>query len=441
MMKHKTYFILFLTFSLLLPLYSIAQRELLSSGPMNGYSAMREVTIWIQTKEACELQLKYWPRKSPKQIMWSSKVKTTLSNAFTQHLIADQLEPGNMYEYTVLINGEDIQSQYPLHFETQPLWQHRTDPPAFKAAIGSCAYINEPAYDRPGTPYGRNYQIFKHINARAPNMMMWLGDNIYLREADYDSKTGIYKRYTHYRSLPEIKPLLGKMHHYAIWDDHDYGPNDADRSYPLKDVTLQAFKDFWANPSYGVNGHKGITGKFSFYDIDFFLLDNRYFRTSKNRKTGDKYILGDHQIEWLIDQLKFSKAPFKMVCVGGQFISNAAIHENHAQFAEERQKLIDLIFEEEIKGVVFLTGDRHHTELSQLKRGNNIIYDLTVSPLTSGAYDHSKENNTNRVLNTIIGTQNFGMLDFKGPLGKRILTMTIYDFEGKKLWTKEITQP
>ena len=76
-----------------------------------------------------------------------------------------------------------------------------------------------------------------------------------------------------------------------------YGPNDADRSYPLKDITLQAFKDFWANPSYGINNQPGTTSMFQFYDIDFFLLDNRYYRTNVNRTTGERFILGDSQIE------------------------------------------------------------------------------------------------------------------------------------------------
>ena len=81
--------------------------------------------------------------------------------------------------------------------------------------------------------------------------MIWLGDNVYFREPD-DSRTGVYHRYSHDRSLPELQPLLGSVHHYAIWDDHDYGPNNSDRSFIYKNITLQAFKDFWANPTYGL---------------------------------------------------------------------------------------------------------------------------------------------------------------------------------------------
>ena len=60
--------------------------------------------------------------------------------------------------------------------------------------------------------------------------MLWLGDNIYTREVDFYSLSGYQKRYTHTRNIKEMQPLLSNTHHYAIWDDHDYGPNNTDRS-------------------------------------------------------------------------------------------------------------------------------------------------------------------------------------------------------------------
>lgn len=83
--------------------------------------------------------------------------------------------------------------------------------------------------------------------------MIWGGDNIYLREADWDSKTGIQHRYTYSRKIKEMQPLLAKTQNFAIWDDHDFGPNDGDRGFYNKNLTQQAFKDFWANKSYGMN--------------------------------------------------------------------------------------------------------------------------------------------------------------------------------------------
>src|SRR5690606_13051856 len=112
----------------------------------------------------------------------------------------DQVRPGTRYAYMIRIDGEEISLPYPTFFRTQELWQWRKPPADFAFLAGSCAYVNEPAYDRPGRPYGDGYGIFGTMAAEKPDLMVWLGDNIYLREVDWNSRTGIYHRYTHSRS-------------------------------------------------------------------------------------------------------------------------------------------------------------------------------------------------------------------------------------------------
>jgi alkaline phosphatase D len=117
--------------------------------------------------------------------------------------------------------------------------------------------------------------------------MMWGGDNFYYREPDWNTRTGMIHRNTHSRSIPEIQPLLGSVHHYAIWDDHDYGPNDADRSFWNKNMSLEMFKLFWANPNY-IFENEACTGTFQWNDVQFFMVDNRWFRTPNDNHTGDR---------------------------------------------------------------------------------------------------------------------------------------------------------
>ncbi|MGB0425227.1 MAG: alkaline phosphatase D family protein, partial [Flavobacteriales bacterium] len=304
----------------------------------------------------------------------------------------------------------------------------------------SCAYINEPEFDRPGTPYGKDLGIFDIMAEKDPDLMLWLGDNIYLREVDYTTLSGFFHRYTHTRSQPELQNLLQACPNYAIWDDHDYGPNDGNRSYIHKDWALKSFELFWGNPSYGLpDANGGITTQFAFNDIDFFLLDNRYFRSNHTVKQDQQGIFGEEQVDWLIEALKFSKSPFKIVASGGQFLSSFAEYENHALYAEERKNLIKRIEKEGITGVIFLTGDRHSTELSvmNLKKGNK-IYDLTASPLTSGAYDHLSEPNKNRIDGTMVCTQNFATLNFTGDTKNRKCVITIYNSKGEEQWSQMI---
>lgn len=416
-----------------------AQENFLQSGPMVGYSTMKEVLLWVQTNESANVYFEYWNIKSPEIKYKTDEVSTSKENAFVARAIADQLEPSNQYEYALFINQLEVKRPYNLKFESQALWLWRTDAPDFSFATGSGTYINEKKYDRPGKPYGGDYQIFEDIYAKAPNFMLWLGDNVYLREADWHSKTGILHRYTHTRSNPEMQSLLGSMHHYAIWDDHDYGPNDSDRSYHLKRETEKTFKLFFANPNYIFD--EGTTGFFQWADCDFFLLDNRYWRTPNKRSDLEiRQFLGDKQIEWLLDALVNSFATFKFVVIGGQFLNPLEQHERFANYApEERSRIINAIKKLKINGVVFITGDVHHTELSKLEIEDGYpLYDITISPLTSGAYGVGAEENPLQVKGTLTKKRSYAHIKIQGSKEERALEINVYDSNGEKQWTKEI---
>ncbi|MBT3453481.1 MAG: alkaline phosphatase family protein, partial [Lentimicrobiaceae bacterium] len=209
----------------------ISQNELLQSGPMVGYSEMLEVPVWVQTKKAASVTMKYWNAENSDNIYMSNIFKTKKDDAFTALLIADSVTPGNKYFYDIYIDDEEIVLPYEKSFQTQSIWKWRTDPPNFSFVMGSGTYINEDRYDRPGKRYGDGYQIFNSMLELNPDFMLWLGDNVYLREPDWNSKTGIYHRYTHSRSTPEMQAFLASTHNYAILDDHDFGPNDSDRGF------------------------------------------------------------------------------------------------------------------------------------------------------------------------------------------------------------------
>jgi len=416
-----------------------AQADFINAGPMPGHSAMREVTVWLQTTRAAEVRMQFWPEGEPERKGWSNTVNTQQESAFTAHLVAQGLEPGTTYQYRIHLDGQEAVRPYPTRFQTQTLWEYRTEPPAFTLLTGSCAYVNEAAYDRPGIPYGGDYEIFKAAAKAAPDLVLWLGDNVYFREADWDSRSGILARYTHDRATDELQPLLGACHHYAIWDDHDYGPNDSDRTYTFKRETLEAFQLFWANPTYGLGDGQGVSSYFQWQDIDFFLLDNRWFRDPNDLPGQGKTLLGREQLDWLKGALVSSRAPFKIVAIGGQVLNDSGQFETYANngFGQERQELLDFIRDNRVAGVVFLTGDRHHTELSKLEGEGQApaIYDLTVSPFTSGVSTFGQEEaNSLRVPGTLVMQKNFAQIRFEGPRLDRSMTIAIKGKQGEVLW-------
>ncbi len=437
-MKYTRNFFIFLI-STISATQVLAQKSFLQSGPMLGYTDMMETMLWVQTNSAAKVQIAYWEKDTISERKLTEVYTTGKKYGFTAHLLADQVEPGKMYEYQLLLNDIPVKFDYPTTFQTQSLWQWRSDPPAFKVALGSCFYVNETKYDRPGKPYGDGYHIFKAIHAEQPDLMLWLGDNTYLREVDWYTRTGFIHRYTHTRSLPELQPLLASTHHYAIWDDHDFGPNDSDGSSVHKGMAKDIFQLFWGNPTYGLPGKEGITTWFKFADMEFFMLDNRTFRNPNRRKTGEQALLGKDQMEWLIDALVSSSAPFKLVAIGGQVLNTNAAYETYVNLCpEERTYLLKRIGEEGIKNVVFLTGDVHHSELSKLETENgSAIYDLTISPLTSGVYESDGKNLLVEE-GTTVNERNFGILEFSGPRTERIMTIRVINSDGAEMWRRVI---
>lgn len=409
------------------------------NGPMLGHVDMLAAAVWMQCQGPCTARMEYWKASSPDSVTRTPVLDSESGQAHCLDFNLDGLVPGTDYRYRPIVNGEPALKEA-LSFRTQPLWKHRSDPPSFSVALGSCAYINEPDYDRPGTPYGGGYGIFGAIAAKQPEVMLWLGDNIYLREPDWGTRSGYLHRYTHTRSTPEMQQLLRIGAHYAIWDDHDFGPNDADGSWINGAVALECFDLFWPNPTCGASGVTGAVTSFSYADADFFLLDDRTHRTRADLKTSPTALLGEAQLDWLIRALKYSDAAFKVVAIGSQVLNSAAIYETYANYPAERDRLLKRIEDEGIRGVVFLTGDRHFTELSalELKDGRK-LYDLTCSPLTSGVHKPN-ETNVHRVEGTVVEQRNFATLSFSGKRKERVMTIRVFDAEGQLLWERPINE-
>ena len=145
-------------------------------------------------------------------------------------------------------------------------------------------------------------------------------------------------------------------------------------------------------------------------------------------------------MNWLLDALITSKASFKVIVNGGQVISPAKVFENMANYEAERAYLLNELKNRKIPGVLFLSGDRHISNLNKLEReGTYPLYDLTVSPMTAGKSDAVKQDyNETLVEGTLVTERNFSKIEVSGPAKDRVLKMTIFNVKGDVLWTKEI---
>jgi alkaline phosphatase D len=419
--------------------------QLLAAGPMLGYVEMQEANLWLQTTKPTTFEVSYWPQNA-KDSTRSFNGTTHPEQSNTAHIKLQNLDVGTTYNYELYLDGDLVTLPYETTFSTKQLWQHRTDPPNFSIAMGSCLYINDKQYDRPGEAYGKGTEILTKIHQKNPDIMLWLGDNVYYREPDFYSKSRMDYRYKDARNTPQMQPLLAKAINLATWDDHDFGPNNSNRSYRMREEALAIFKRYWANPSYGIEGTNGVFTKYKYSDVEFFFMDDRYHRAPNNLRKTYKDFFGQAQLQWLKDGLISSNATFKVVVVGNQVTNRRNQYESLFAYGQEFDDLMKFLSRNEVPGLLFLSGDRHFTELLKTERPEKYpLYEFTSSPLSSGSYstlDESKEfNNPQRVKGTLVyEDQNFGMIRVRGKEDQRKLILQAFGSQGKKLWEKTITE-
>lgn len=409
------------------------------AGPMLGPVELRDALIWLEVSpevKQAALQVNKKGDSKTKQVAY----KAALGNEFNPiKLTVGGLDLNTTYQYKILLNGKP--TQVVGEFTTKDLWQWRKPIPDFSFLTGSCAYFNEPVFDRPGKPYGGDSSIFQTMATEKAAFMLWLGDAWYTREVDYFSKWGLWYRASHDRAVPILQNFWKAMPHYAIWDDHDYGPNDIGSSYILKEESKKVFDAYFCNPSSGENG-QGTYTMTSYGDADIFMTDDRWWRSPDRLKDSidgmpnpDKIMFGKQQMTWLKNALLHSNASFKIIAVGSQVLNPVSNTDKLLNCPIEYEELMNFIKEYKINGVLFLTGDRHHSEIIKVERpGHYPLYDITVSPLTSGTHKFGgpEKNNPYRILG-IDEKQNYGKITVTGKRNERKLAVEFLGTKGEKL--------
>ncbi len=277
-----------------------------------------------------------------------------------------------------------------------------------RIAFGSC---NDQARDQP---------LWDPIRAANPDLWIWLGDNIY---ADTESMAAMDSMYARQQRVPGYRSLRQETRILGTWDDHDYGANDAGRSYPKRDSSQALFLDFMDVPDDDPRRQRmGVYSAHTFgppgRQVKVILLDTRYHRDpiTRDPNSDQRYypntqgdILGEEQWAWLERELRASDAQIHLIGTSIQAVSAQHPWEKWANFPKARQRLFDVIGRTGASGVVLLSGDRHHAELSRHDEALEYpLYDLTSSGLTHVA-PAGPEPNRHRV-GDLVRVLHFGLI-------------------------------
>lgn len=263
--------------------------------------------------------------------------------------------------------------------------------------------------------------MWKEIIGEQPDLWIWLGDNIYGDSEIVDTLIAKYNRQNEnegYKELLATTPIIG------TWDDHDYGKNDGGVEFVAKKASQQAMLDFLGKTADDpMRNQEGVYSTQTYSvgkaKIKVILLDSRYHRDPVERidgvyqfnETGS--VLGEEQWAWLKKELTNSDADIHLIGNGIQVISMEHRFEKWQNFPNERQRLFELVKNTEARGVIFLTGDRHIAEVSELEF-DGISYplrDFTSSGLTHSYEAAGAEKNQYRI-SPLVGMKNYGTMTF-----------------------------
>lgn len=288
-----------------------------------------------------------------------------------------------------------------------------------RIAFGSCAEQHKPLI------------IFDTVLKHKPTHFIFMGDNVY---GDTRDTAVLQSKYVLLEEHPGFQQLRNSTTVWATWDDHDFGENDAGRSYPLKAESKEIFLDFFREPEDSYRRkHTGIYTSYMIEDsaltIQVIILDTRTFRSDLKSYSGAlkkdtlyQYgldyrpnkrkrttLLGDQQWDWLERELT-KKADVRILCSSTQLGHSYNGYESWTNFPRELTRLETLIKDTKANGLFAISGDVHYGELSALKsEGIYPIYDLTSSGLS--AEWHLATPNKNRVAGPIM-QNNFGLIEF-----------------------------
>jgi alkaline phosphatase D len=427
-MKYCVYALMLLS----IPEFAFSQNTspTLTAGPFVGSVATTSAKVWIAYRGS-----------GPFTVTLRDTNDNTISNPIATSKIGDSDGDTSMIlDFAGLKAGHSFSVSYTLIAKHAPDCRFTAQADVavrdLDFLFGSCALLTRRIWGIfiPGT----DVKIFRQMAKTKTDFMVWLGDNLYYLGSDYKSYDNMFRRNLEVRSKFRLmRNFLAAQPNYAIWDDHDYGWNDADKTFPFKDNALKVFRGFWPN-TYERNV-KLTYFTFRYADAEFFMTDGRWYRNPPGDTAGD--FLGAEQLRWLKDKLLKSDATFKFICMGSQVLNDNEHGESYAHYPRERNDLLNYIVDHNIKGVIFLTGDKHYAELSKRNWRGYPFYDFTSSPITSPVMPRKwlrGFHNPLSVKGTVIYSKNYGRINITGPSGSRSVKLELYGKGGNLRWERVI---
>ena len=265
------------------------------------------------------------------------------------------LDPGTTYHYGLEVDGQ-------LGSLRGSLQTFERGPHSFTFAMSACAKT------------GSSSRVFDTIRRQEPLFFLHLGDLHYQNiarddppayRAAFDRVLGSPRQSALYRDVPIV----------YVWDDHDFGGDNADRLNPGRRAVRQIYQEVVPHyPLLAGEGDVPIYQAFSVGRVRFLVTDSRSEKSpTDDPDDGRKTVLGAEQKAWLEGELMSAHRYGLIVWVGSiPWIATADPDADHwGGYSTEREELARFVRAHEIDNLLMVSGDAHMLAIDD---GSNNTY-------------------------------------------------------------------
>ena len=372
-------------------------------GVASGDPLHDRVILWTkleleEREQEVSVEWEVWLDEAQTQSVRSGQLMTSIDSNYTVKIDVDQLEADQIYYYQFKLTSQGTSSHLG-RTRTLPLQSDQ-----IRLAMTSCAN------------YSVGYfHVYRHLSMQNNlHAVLHLGDYIYesgrygfvhIRdlEADIEVRTldQYRKRYAHYRSDLDLQALHRLHPMIAVWDDHEFANNvwsggdgdvEEEAWFSRRDIAKQAYHEWLPTrptPS------DPLYRRFSFGNlVDLWMLETRIDGRSApvegaqgniDRFNDDRMLISSTQEEWLLNGLQESQSPWKVVgqqVMMSQLLLKGALEAqkemalplNRDQwdgYVAQRKRILETVRDQEIQGVVVLSGDIHTSWSAELTLNPN----------------------------------------------------------------------
>jgi alkaline phosphatase D len=395
----------------------------LLGGPLLGAVSSTGVSIWVRSVKPSTIVAEVTDGKNKFR---SAPVSSSFDSDLSAVLKFETLKPLTSYAYKLIINDTLEVTNTGYSFKTLPAETDRTD---VRIAFGSCFHRSSLG----------NEPFYQTISSTNPSAMLLLGD---IAVQDRNNKIGLHRADYLLRDFhPAWKDFVCKVPVFATWDDHDYFGNDKagiPEGYTNQDRenVRKVFCNSWNNPSYGLEG-KGLFFRTRIGPCDVIMLDERYFRTGQKGS-----FLGEQQTDWLKKQLLDCKGPFIILSCGTMWSDYVSAGKDSwgVWDPEGREVVFKFIEDNNISGVLLISGDRHGARGFTIPRESGFtFYEFEAASLGGRSAESESIGKWDTELYGIVGVFAFGEFTFTTSTSVPEVTFRLIKQGGDVIYKKTLT--